>query len=160
MDKRKVIRDGRAFGVNEVKANIHYIDKNYNLECYSKNRITGTGLLEVAKLEPKKKLLPKFRFRWDEKADALDVNILNVSYVNEKSFNKGINGYAGHHTKRVSKDKIFEVFIKTPNGVIFNGLITSPLHRELELTTGISFKCSIKGVWMDKNGKVKRVDLR
>lgn len=159
MDERKVIRNGRAFGVNEVKANVYYIDRNYNLECYSKNRITKTGLLEVAVLKPKKKSLPEFRFRWDEKADALDVNILNVPNVDKKSFNKGMNGYTGHRTKRVSKDKIFKVFIKIPDGIIFDGLITSPLHRELELIEHIGFKASTKGVWMDKEGNIKRIDL-
>jgi len=158
LDKRKVIPDGRAFGVNKVKAGVHYIDKNYTLECCSKNRITETGLLEVAKLKPKKKSLPEFKFRWDEKADTLDVDI----YKNGKLCNElwDTDGYNGHHTKRVSKDKIFEVFIKTPNGVIFDGQITSPLYRKLESTAGISFKNSSKGVWMDKNGNVKRVDLR
>ena len=159
MDKKEVIRNGRAFGVNEVKVKKYYIDKDYNLECYSKNRITKTGLLEVAKLKPKKKLLPEFTFRWDEKADALDIDILNVLFVVEKKFKKGINGYAGHHSKKVSKNKIFKVFIKIPNRLIFNGLITSPLYREQEHTTSLGLKCSAKGIWIDKDGNVKRVDL-
>jgi hypothetical protein len=76
--RKKVIRNGRAFGVNKVKADIHCIDRNYNLECYSRNRITKTGLLEVSALKPQRKSLPEFRFRWDEKADTLDVDILTV----------------------------------------------------------------------------------
>lgn len=159
LDEGKVIRDGRAFGVNEVKADIYHIDKDYDLECHPGKKITKTGLLKVATLESRKKLLPKFIFRWDEKTDILKVYILNVPSVDEKNFNKGINGYAGHHSKRVSKNKVFKVFIKTPDRIIFNGLITSPLHREQELSTGIGLKSSTKGVWLDKNGNVKRVDL-
>ncbi len=159
LDERKVIRDGRAFGVNEVKADTYHIDKDYNLECYSKKKITRTGLLEVAILKSTKKLLPKFIFRWDEKADTLDIGILNVSYINKRSFNSGINGYTGHHPKRVGRNKVFKVFIKTPDRIIFNGLITSPLHREQELTIGIGLKSSAKGVWLDKNSNIKRVDL-
>lgn len=137
MDPKKVIRNGRAFGVNEVKADVYYIDKNYNLECYSRRRITPTGQLGVAALKPKTKSLLEFRFRWDEKADELDVDIYRDGKIHNELWD--IEGYRGHRTRRVSTtDKIFEAFIKTPKGKVFCGRIACPLHRELELTESIA----------------------
>ena len=144
MDEKKVARNGRAFGVNRVEADTRYIDKNYRLRCYPENRITQTGLLEVAALKPKRKGLPEFVFRWDENADTLDVDIMGVPDDVRRSFRRGIHGYAGHHTKRVSKDKVFEVSIRTPEREIFCGSVITPLHRELELTASVGFRGDLR----------------
>lgn len=144
MDREKVaIRDGKVFKTNEVKVKQDYIDARYELFLYPKNVITPTGLLTVGELKPKYKSLPGFLFRWDEKAESLDVDIKNVSEEVEKEFKRGIRGYKGHHTKRVSdeKNRTFEVGIKIPRITVFEGKISFGLHRELEVT--ISSKSSV-----------------
>jgi len=78
----------RCFGLN---IQIDYLcDENYNLEPCQENEITPTGLLVVAKLEPRKKSLPGFWFRWDEKADALDVDIEGVTANIKDLFERGM----------------------------------------------------------------------
>ncbi len=146
MDKEKVaIRDGKAFKTTEVNVKQDYIDAGYELFRYPKNEITPTGLLTVGELKPKDKTLPGFLFRWDEKAERLDVDIKNVSEDIKKDFKRGIRGYDGHHTKRVpdEKNRIFEVGIKIPKITVFEGKISFGLHRELEAT--VPLKSSVSG---------------
>ena len=137
MDPRKVIPDGRAFGVNEVKADIDYKSKDYDLECYSA-------------LKPKRESLPEFVFRWDEKAESLDVDILNVSENAKRKFRQEVEGYRGHHTRRIPdcKDRrVYETLIEMPLfGTVFRGRIVAPLHRKLELSSSIGFKAHLGSV--------------
>lgn len=150
MDPRKVIPDGRAFGVNEVKTDIDYKSKDYDLECYSGGEITKTGRLDIAALKPKRESLPEFVFRWDEKTESLDVDILNVSENAKRKFRQEVEGYRGHHTRRIPdcKDRrVYETLIEMPLfGTVFRGRIVAPLHRKLELSSSIGFKAHLESV--------------
>lgn len=154
MDIEKVTsRDGMAFKTNEVKVKQDYIDARYELFHYPRNEITPTGLLTVGELKPKDNTLPEFLFRWDEKAESLDVDINNISEEIKRKFKAGKEGYEGHHTKRVpdEKNRIFEVSIKIPGITVFEGEISFGLHRELEVT--VNSKASVSVCVEKKEGE-------
>ena len=151
MDPKKVVPDGRAFEFNEAKVDSRsYMSKDYELLCYPHNKIEGTGRLEVGALKPQKKGLPGFVMRWDEKEEAVDIEISGVSDNARRNFRREENGYKGHHTKRVSGDsRIFEVDVATPKEVVFQGRIVVLLVRKkalrdsLSLTDSLSSLCCI-----------------
>jgi len=153
LDPKEVIRDGRAFGVNKVEAEVDYKCEDYDLKCYSGREITKTGLLKVAALKPRRKSLPEFVFRWDEKTEILDVDILNAPKSAERKFKEEVGGYKGHHTRRIpdSKDrKLFEALIEIPLlGTVFRGRIIAPLHRKLDLSESL-------GLAEDSQSTIKR----
>ena len=131
MDREKVsIRNGKAFKINAVTVKQDYIDARYELFIYQRNEITSTGLLTIGELKPQDETLPGFLFRWDEKADSLDVDINNTTDGIERKFKAGKEGYDGHHTKRVpyEKNKTFEVDIKIPDFQVFKGNISFGLQ--------------------------------
>lgn len=141
MNKEKVaIRNGKAFKTNKVEVKQDYIDARYELFRYPRNEITPAGLLTVGELKPKDETLPGFLFRWDEKAESLDIDIKNISEGIKKKFTREIEGYDGHHTKRVpdEKNRTFEVGIKIPEMPVFKGEISFGLHRELERTLNLN----------------------
>ena len=157
MDKEKVaIRNGKAFKTNEVKVKQDYINANYKLILSPRTEITPTGLLTVGELKPKGKTLPGFLFRWDEKAESLDIDVKNVSGKIKKKFERGFGGYNGHHTKRALDDKnrIFAISIKIPGMAVFEGEISFGLHRELEVT--VNSKSSISVSMEKRKGRITR----
>ena len=154
MKKEEVAkRDGKAFKTNEVKVKQDYIDAGYELFHYPRNEITPTGLLTVGELKPKDNILPRFLFRWDEKAESLDVDINNISEEIKRKFKAGKEGYEGQHTKRVpdEKNRIFEVSIKIPGITVFEGETSFGLHRELEVT--VNSKASVSVCVEKKEGE-------
>lgn len=138
------IKDGKAFKTTEVKVIEKWIHPKYEMIKYRENRITDTGLLLVAELRPMEENLPRFLFRWDEKAESLDVDITDVSEEIKRKFKRGREGYEGHHPKRVPDEKeiIFEVCIRTPQGKVFEGKISFGLFRELEGKSPVKFSCN------------------
>ena len=139
------IKDGKAFKTTEVKVIEKWIHPKYKMIKYRENRITDTGLLLVAELRPMEENLPRFLFRWDEKAESLDVDITDVSEEIKRKFKRGREGYEGHHPKRAPDEKeiIFEVCIRTPQGKVFEGKISFGLFRELEASKSlVEFSCN------------------
>ena len=158
MDREKVAsRNGKAFKTNEVKVNLDYIDARYELSHYPKNDITPSGLLTIGELKSRDKSLPEFLFRWDEKAESLDVDIINTPEVNKRKFKSGKEGYGGHHPKRIAdeKNRTFEVDIKIPNFQVFKGKVSFGLHRELEVT--VKSKASVSVSVEKKRGNKRDV---
>jgi hypothetical protein len=54
------------------------LDERYTIHDAVEALASETGLLCLFELVPSDRSLPRFRGRWDEKADTLDVDILNV----------------------------------------------------------------------------------
>ncbi|MFH1963263.1 MAG: hypothetical protein ABIJ30_10415 [bacterium] len=132
MDKEKVKeKDGKVFSLGDVECKTFYINDNYKIECYPNEKISCSGYLRIGSLISCKKEEPKFTFRWDEKEEALDVDIDGVDSKTTEEFKHGKNGYEGHHSKRLeSEGRVFELNIKVPNKNIFRGQITVPVKRE------------------------------
>jgi len=117
----------------------YHIDPDYELNEPSRSEIDEQGLLKVGELKAKKSDLPSFMFRWDEKADSLDVDIQgDPDVVTEKVkdyFRSGTKGYKGHHPirKEPLENRIFESDIWIPGKNVFRGCVTFNIDRGLEL---------------------------
>jgi len=138
--KRKA---AEAFNVTVGKG--YYCDKDYDLKVHTQARIMPTGRLVIAELHPKKSSLPSFSFRWDEKADSLDVDIQGVTDTVENWFKKGTKGYAGHHPTKVGPGRTFEADIRIPQTHVFHGFLTFNLDRKVETTArlGLTANASV-----------------
>lgn len=109
-----------------------FLDPDYEVEVLSNQSSTPTGLLEIARLKPKKSNLPTFIFRWDENGDQLDVDIIYKNRKDKKLWKE--LGYKGHHTRKISgKGKVFEADIKSPVKNIFKGRIDVGLFIQIAI---------------------------
>jgi hypothetical protein len=129
MDRERVKKqDGKATQVSNVDVNPIKIHPEYCLESCDGD-ITPTGLLQVLKLVINDGQSPGFSARWDERAYALDIDINDPSLRDD--FKNGRNGYAGHHTliSKAGDSRTFEVNIKTPQRLIFEGTVSFSLTR-------------------------------
>ena len=135
MDRKKVIEEnGKVFSTGKIEClEIFYKDKDYELQLYCNNKISETGLLDIGELSSNKQSLPEFIFRWDEKKEALDVDV----YINDKIDRDlwELVGYKGHHSRRnyAENGRVFEIDIHIPNRHIFHGSIRVPVNRKLSL---------------------------
>lgn len=134
MDRKKVAKEnGKVFSIGKIECvETFYRDKNYALQLYCNNRIGETGFLDIGKLSSDKQGLPEFIFRWDEKKEALDVDIC-ISGKRDNRLWK-LRGYEGHHSTRIYREegRVFELKVNVPCRKIFHGRIRVPVNRKLE----------------------------
>ena len=144
MKKEQVARqDGKAFRTNTVRVEKEeYKDPQYTIETYGSRGIGETGLLEIGRIVPVVSGLPRFLLRWDERQEALDVNIEGISEAEVERFKRGQGGYKGHHTVRIPgcSARVFRADIRIPRRRIFAGNILVALHREKECAEGLSLE--------------------
>ena len=112
----------------------YHCNSDYKLELYPGQEVTSTGLLVIAKLKPEKSSLPEFWFRWDEKADHLNVDMK----PKHKDWGGEKNGYEGHRPKKVGTGRRFEVSIKIPGIDVFHGIISFSLFKKVGVRGSIS----------------------
>jgi hypothetical protein len=93
--------------------------------------IAENGRLDVLKLVLVDGGCPSFSARWDQRPDELDIDIHHPSDAVVDDFKGGKSGYGGHHTKQSDdvNSRTFEITIKTPEGLIFDGTASFTLHR-------------------------------
>ena len=116
----------------------YYCDREYKLKLYKTAKIKPNNLLIVGEMKPQKRSLPGFWFRWDERANALDVDILGVPDSIKDLFKKGEGGYGGHHTNKVISDKrIYEADIRIPQTHVFHGFLGFHPFREVKINTNM-----------------------
>lgn len=129
-------KDGKARKPIKVDVSGGYsLNSDYRLQLCSGRPIGNTGLLVIFEIIPKFPTLPRFIGRWDEKADVLDVDIQKVSKAEGSKFKRGRGGYSGHHPAIISKtDREFHVNVQYCSNIVFDGVISFGLHRELELS--------------------------
>lgn len=130
----KQIKVGGTTGVEPIF--IEYKDNDYDLHVNSDSKALKdkNGYLVIVRLFSSNNKLPRFIFRWDHNASAVDVDI----FFGDKNCNhlwkeKG-NGYEGHWTKLTNDEKReYSVSIKIPERKIFEGIIRVGLLTELNL---------------------------
>lgn len=111
----------------------YHCNSDYELELCLGQEVTPTGLLIIAKLKPKRPSRPEFCFRWDEKANQLDVDM----EPKHEDWKKEKNGYEGHHPEKVDpKRRVFRVSIKIPGIDVFQGIINLSSLSEKVKTGG------------------------
>jgi hypothetical protein len=147
MDKDKVAkRDGKARSAPKISEQHTFIHADYEI-ALKYQPIEGTGPLVIAELKPRDTkigALPPFVFRWDERANHLDVDPVKVSKAETSQFQDGIGGYYGHHTVRLSSSpRVFAADIGWHAERIYQGQITFNLAREVTTETALGLRPSI-----------------
>jgi hypothetical protein len=149
MDPKNAKQSRMARGTNTVGEFHSRLDDDYEIVTHSECRITETGLLVVAELKPKNARhgLPGFLFRWDEKADHLNVDPIGVIGDQMEEFKSGKPGYAGHRPVRSSSEsRSFCITIRWNNRTLYEGDITIPLKFETSIKEriGVSVSASVE----------------
>jgi hypothetical protein len=139
--ERRVQReDGKAFETYNIEIRETYLNPKYSLSRNVSNVISRTGLLKIFEIKPAQNG-PSFVGRWDgesrdrgkqERLD-LDIDIEEVPPEEKRRFEKSDGGYTGHHTIRIDSDRgwKYQVSIRTPEGLIFEGTVCFNLHRKV-----------------------------
>ena len=133
----RIASKGHVARISNLKVTHKRIHPDYACEpCDGK--LGETGKLELLKVVPKSGEGPFFMARWDQKAEHLDIDMKNAANSAIRSFKKNRHGYRGHHTMRASNpnERVFDVKIETPNGVIFDGIVSFLNHYELIVEPG------------------------
>ena len=120
--------------VFNVRVELAYLNPDYDLELLQNNKITDQGLLLCGKLKPKLSSLPEFLFRWDEKGDHLNVDMIPDEGCQD-DWKSETNGFKGHRPERTSDrpGRAFKLLITTPNLKVFNGIISFDLARDVTI---------------------------
>lgn len=145
MDKQEVSkRDGKARKTFNVDKQQLYLDTDYNIVVLENNEISPTGLLIIAELRPiQNKKLPRFVFRWDQKANTLDVDALNAKKEDIDKFKNGTSNFSGHHpTKLTVEGRQYEVRIVWAGKILFQGHIGFSLAREVVFSVALGVNAS------------------
>jgi hypothetical protein len=94
--------------------------------------------LKIFELAPKSKGMTSFAARWDEKEDALDIDIQEVSSVDEFWFIHEKHGYVGHHSTRALNNTAsiytYNVLIRTPQERIFEAMVSFTAVRRVGIS--------------------------
>ena len=128
---------GRVARISNLKVAHKHIHPDYACEpCDGK--LGETGKLESLKVAPKSGEGPFFMARLDQKPGHLDIDMKNATNSAIRSFKKNRHGYRGHHTMRASNpnERVFDVKIETPDGVIVDGSVSFSNHNELFVEPG------------------------
>jgi hypothetical protein len=135
----------QASGVFNITHESEHLNPDYNLEILENNTISKQGLLLCGKLIPKHPSLPEFSLRWDEKSDALDVDMHGDSkHKNDWKYSR--NGYTGHHAAKLKREgRHFQVSIEMPTMKVFYGIISFNLARDVSaaVKTGLNASAEI-----------------
>lgn len=131
MDRKKVyIRNGKDIFRHDAAFNkevsTDYIDPGYTLDITEHSKMSDTGLLTLFMIKPNKgSNFPLFAVRWDEKEQAVDIDIISSNPTICKLFKAGKDGYCGHHASRISESpRLYKIEIKIPDKKIFVGNTT------------------------------------
>ncbi len=133
--KRKVA------GITKVETQRVYLNPEYTIKTFENTKTTKTAWVRVAEISSDKPGNPAFILRWDKKADTIDADIhLNRDKRNDLWSKQG---YTGHHPQKV-KDKIFNVKIETPQGLIYEGELNIGLLIEQQMKLSVIFTDNVE----------------
>lgn len=128
-DGQNIFRANRAFN---LKVEPTYIDSDYTLDVAETTHLSETGLLTIFAIDSKENsTLPSFSARWDQNAEALDIDILNVDTNVGDLFKAEKDGYSGHHSLRIPGDiRMYDVSVKIPQKEIFRANVSFNINKE------------------------------
>ncbi len=139
-------KERKVGGSTSVKIYKNYLSSEYEVKMYCEQEASDTGLVKFCELIPRHLHLPKFIFRWDERGEALDVDI----HINGKPAKKLWNesGYSGHHPQKIEDkgyNRGYNIDIKIPGRQIFLGVIDIGLSFELKIKDSIFLSDQYQG---------------
>jgi hypothetical protein len=145
-------QDGKVFENFSVEIRPTYLNPTYTLSDQTANEISPTGLLKVFELNSSGDG-PSFTARWDggnrsggSERYELDMDIHGVSDQERIRFKHGLGGYSGHHTTKLESNKghAYQVSLKTPNELIFEGTVCFNLLRKHGFEASIQFRATLE----------------
>jgi hypothetical protein len=147
----KTSRVDGASTLSNLRVITRCLDPAYDIEVHDLTR-GDTGLLKVFSLTPKNQQQPHFMARIDDgnpgrrRDPELDIDIGGVSSKIKRDFNAKRNSYAGHRTDRSPnpEQRIFEVEIVVPSGIVFDGDVSFSAHFTMLLEAGLSSTVGVK----------------
>lgn len=121
---KSIKEDGRVFHLTKIEVTTIYKHPLYALEYQDTAALGPTGAWSVIVIKHASGW-PVYKGRWDEKADAFDID----KFPDSKS--KAVKNFQGHHTKK-SKGSFhqFEIAIEDPKS-LFTGIISFHVTRKL-----------------------------
>jgi hypothetical protein len=142
----------KAFETCNVEIHTTYLSPKYTLSKQAASQITSTGQLNVFELNPLREG-PSFKARWDggnrasgkpERND-LDIDIYGVSDEERCRFENGQGAYSGHRNKAAADKtgRVYHVFLRTPNEMIFEGTVSFNLLRKLGFEASLQPKATL-----------------
>jgi hypothetical protein len=137
--------DGKAVRIRKIQVDQIFLDAAYRLIFDASVPIGDTGLLAPFELVNTGGS-PGFQGRWDEKAEALDIDIVGLSAAETREFKKGLNGNQGHHSVRIASDAWkFHVDIQYLGTRIFEANVHIGLDRNFGMNSGGKTEVSFSG---------------
>jgi hypothetical protein len=136
--KRAEMKDGLSKEAGKPHVHLNFLHPAYRVEHGSCKWI-GTGPLEILKIICTDDERLFFRGRWDRckenpAEDALDFDLFLPDGTKSEDFKYGRGGWSGHHTTRLVErppdTRTFEIKIKSPDGIICDGTVSSTLTTQ------------------------------
>jgi hypothetical protein len=129
------------------------LDSDYQSE-HCDGVLGKTGYLQVLKIVRKDGANPYFVARWDQKDEALDIDIVGASNSASKRFKAGTYGYSGHHTNRSTDPgtRIFDITIRMPKGLIFDGTASFSVTYQVRTDLKSESLAAVGGTIIRANG--------
>ncbi len=122
----------RVEGACGISLTTTHIDTRYLLQSSRNVDTTASAHIVLFSLIPNAPGMPLFRGRWDDRASAVDVDLVG-SLRQRLAFKRGLFGYSGHHTTQIATSpRRCSISIYIPGTRIFQG--------EIELGTKIGVR--------------------
>jgi len=141
MDSEKFAKKGH----DDLMIHESHIHPDYEVK-FGDPKVSSTGSMVIFKLIPKDGCSgPRFVGRWDNKQEALDVDVFDAIDKENKQFKAGADGYCGHHNGKAefgASGRTYQIKIEwLGKGTIFEGEANFAVHRRLQAESGkLGFK--------------------
>jgi hypothetical protein len=137
-------QSGEVSKVSDLEVRWTSLDPNYGI-AHLDGVIGETGKLEILKVVPISGSGPYFIARWDQGVERIDIDMHGASRTAVRKFKARMDGYSGHHTSRsTDPDKrVFDVKIKIPTGIIFEGTVSFSNTYDMRLRLQSSSKVTV-----------------
>jgi hypothetical protein len=130
-------QDGKVFENYNISISTAYLNPNYTLVEQTHNEISSTGLLKFFEIIPSGDG-PKFTARWDQRAEAMDIDISS----DVERFKHSKDGYSGHQPIKVNGNE-YQVSVRTPSARIFDGTVRFSLLHKQGFEEGLQFTATL-----------------
>jgi len=148
-DPNKVANQDGPFRSNDVDVETHYLAKGYELRPFDHTEVEPTGRLKVLSIVPllEGSAEPRFLGRWDEGAQHLDFDRVDVSGHVQKGL-----AFSGHHSTPLSGRRFAVELATVERGLIFRGLVTIALGIRKRLVDQLQLSDSLAPKFIPKPG--------
>lgn len=151
-EQRVLKEDGKVFEIKNLEIKQTYLNPMYRLVGYDPSVLKPTGHLAIFELRPLSGNGPSFIARWDggsrdegrEQRQDLDIDIEGVSKRERLRFERGEDGYCGHHSGKLHGmiGHTYRVSIVTPAQKIFEATVNFSVLRKIEFSEKINMSAT------------------